>query len=194
MLDSVLPFNCIEGCAQLAVNTYPEAVWNGMHISGMRLGPHVAMYETADKKYMCVSALEPKFFANLCAALDLPEWADGRMLGKDPALVETVFADKFKTKTRAEWIEVFADVDTCVEPVLDIVETWNHEQVLARGMNPLVPLSTAEGKSIKQIGNPVKLYETPVEYRHTAFPTGYHTEEILSEFGFTAEQIVEISS
>lgn len=192
MFDGVLPFSCIEGTATLAARQYPKG-WKGRHVSGTMNGPHYDVYETADHKFMCVGCLEPKFYANMCAAMGLDEWADQRTMFKDRETFRQVLKDKFLEKTREEWCAVFDGVDACVEPVLDITEMVENEQVLARNMVPQVPFSLDPSKSIQQIGNPVKLSESPVEYRHTAYPMGYHTEEILSAFGYSGEEIDSIS-
>ena len=187
LLDSILPFSCIEGGGVLAARQYPG--WKNRTVSGVANGPHYDVYETADKKYVSVGALEPKFFAALCVALGFPEWADGRILQEDPEAMRSAFQRKFKERTRDEWCSIFADIDACVEPVYDISEMCRSKQVLARGMIPKVPLSLDREKAVEQIGNPIRLSESPVEYRHTAYPVGYHTQEVLGAFGFSAEDV-----
>lgn len=188
MMDSILPFACIEGAGVLAARQYPKG-WKNRTVAGTANGPHYDVYETADKKYMSVGALEPKFFAALCTTLGLPEWADGHIITEDPEAMRDVFKKKFKEKTRAEWTEIFSQVDACVEPAYDIYEMCSSEQVAARGMIPRVPLSLNPEKTVEQIGTPVKMSESPVEYRHTAYPIGYHTKEILKQFGFAEEDV-----
>ncbi len=185
MFDSVLPFNCVEAATMLASEAYPENGFRGRHMSGVMNGPHYDVYETKDKKYISVGPLEPKFLAVFCDTLGV----DQKTLKEAPEEFRQQIKDLFLTKTRSEWMEVFEGKDTCVEPVLDITETWKHEQVLARNMAAEVPLSTAPEKCVKQIGNPVRLSKTPAEYRHTAFPQGYHTREVLSAAGLSEEMI-----
>ena len=192
MLDGILPFACVEGAGVLAARHYPKG-WKNLTVSGVRNGPHYDVYETADKKFMSVGALEPKFFSALCAALGRPEWMDGKILAEDPETLRAALRQIFREKTRGEWTEIFSQTDACVEPVYDIAEMCSCEQVIARGMTPEVPLSTDRTKTVQQIGNPIKLSESPVEYRHTAYPAGYHTREILSGIGCTEEEITLLS-
>ncbi len=49
------------------------------------------------------------------------------------------FARSSLQKPRAEWVEVFQELDACVEPVLSISETAEHPQTLARTMVVNVP-------------------------------------------------------
>lgn len=192
LMDSILPFTCVEAAGVLAARTYPG--WEKQTVTGTANGPHYDVYETKDKKYMSVGALEPKFFANLCNALGWPQWMDGKILQEDPEKLRMAFAGKFKEKTRAEWTEIFSSVEACVEPVLDIGEMCENAQVVSRGMVTPVPVSLDREKTVDQIGNPVKLSESPVEYHHTAYPSGYHTKEILSQVGYDEEHIEKMSS
>lgn len=189
MMDSILPFACIEGAGVLAARQYPKD-WKNRTVAGTANGPHYDVYETQDKKYMSVGALEPKFFAALCTTLGLPEWVDGHIIRENPEAMRSTFCRKFLEKTRAEWTEIFSRVDACVEPVYDIYEMCSQEQVVERGMIAKVPLSLDEKKTVEQIGNPIKLSETPVEYQHTAYPIGYHTAEVMHEFGYTADEVI----
>ena len=193
LMDSILPFTCVEASGVLAARQYPGS-WETRTVTGVANGPHYDVYETLDKKYVSVGALEPKFFAALLKTLGLPEWADGQILKEDPEKLREVFKTKFREKTRDEWTSIFAGVEACVEPVLDISEMCENSQVISRGMLPKVPLSLDRNKTVEQIGNPVRLSESPVEYRHTAYPAGYHTKEVLTRAGYDDGEISKMSS
>ena len=113
---------------------------------------------------------------------------------EDSERFRNALKSRFKEKTRDEWTEIFSEAEACVEPVLDIAEMCENSQVLYRNMVPEVPLSLDRSRTIAQIGNPVKLSESPVEYRHTAYPVGYHTKEILGRAGYSEEEIESMSS
>ena len=84
--------------------------------------PFYRCYETSDGKYMAVGAIEPQFFAALLAGLGL-----SRRRGARPARHRVIpadarlFAERFASRTRDEWTQVFAGTDACVTPVL----TWS---------------------------------------------------------------------
>jgi len=76
--------------------------------------PFYRSYQTSDGKYMAVGAIEPQFFAQLLAGLglsaeDVPSQLD---FGAYPQ-VHKIFAERFATKTRDEWTEIFAGTDAC---------------------------------------------------------------------------------
>ncbi len=97
-------------------------------------------YETSDGGYMAVGAIEPEFHAALLRGLGLePDDAAGAASAPDPHLAPGAwardaerFAAAFRTKSRAEWTEVFADLDACVTPVLSPWEAPSHPHHVAR--------------------------------------------------------------
>ncbi len=95
--------------------------------------PFYRTYETADGRYMAVGAIEPQFFAQLLAGLglsaeDVPNQLDASGFPK----VHELFAEKFASKTRDEWAEIFAGTDACVTPVLTWREAAQNEHLRAR--------------------------------------------------------------
>lgn len=98
--------------------------------------PYYDVYETSDGEYMAVGALEPQFYAELLARLDLTEQAPDR---DDPAnwpALREHLAEVFARRTRAEWTEVFDGSDACVAPVLSMTEAQDHPHIRARGTLP----------------------------------------------------------
>jgi alpha-methylacyl-CoA racemase len=92
-----------------------------------------ATYRAGDGKWLAVGAIEPKFFANLCAALGRPELAGSQLDDEAQPAVRAAFAAAFATRSRDEWVDALAGADTCVAPVLEIAEVADHPQVSARG-------------------------------------------------------------
>jgi crotonobetainyl-CoA:carnitine CoA-transferase CaiB-like acyl-CoA transferase len=101
-------------------------------------------YETADGGFMSVGSLEPKFFAALCDGLGCPQWRDGKILKTSTPEVKAAFRAIFRTKTRSEWTEIFAGLDACVEPVMDIEEVSRDAHLRSRGMWPEVEIPVGD--------------------------------------------------
>jgi len=92
------------------------------------------VYECADGNFVAVAAIEPKFFAELLRRLEIDPTALPRQdeRARWPEGKEKLAA-KFKTKTRDEWVALFAGGDACVAPVLSLAEAPHHPQAVARG-------------------------------------------------------------
>jgi alpha-methylacyl-CoA racemase len=93
--------------------------------------PWYDVYETADRKYVAIGAIEDKFFAELAARmklLDLPAQHDRSQWPK----MRQRFAEAFKAKTRDEWCRIFEGADACFAPVLSWSEARAHPHSTAR--------------------------------------------------------------
>jgi alpha-methylacyl-CoA racemase len=95
--------------------------------------PFYRTYETSDGRYMAVGAIEPQFFAQLLDGLGLsPDEVPNQFdIGAYPEM-RKIFTDRFASKTRDEWGEIFAGTDACVTPVLTWTEAAQNEHLLAR--------------------------------------------------------------
>ena len=93
--------------------------------------PWYDVYETADRKYVAIGAIEDKFFAELAVRLkllDLPPQHDRSQWPK----MRQRFAETFKSKSRDEWCRVFEGADACFAPVLSWSEARSHPHSIAR--------------------------------------------------------------
>lgn len=164
--------------------TYESALLNG--------GSMYDYYETADKRYLSVGPVEPKFFAHFCACIGHPELSAGGIMQRDPQVKETV-RTAIKEKTLAQWIKIFEGKDACTEPVKTLKEALlEDDQIKARELVVKVPILEGNGAAITQVAMPIKLSECPGEYRHSGCRPGYHTDEILAQLGYGSETIEQL--
>ena len=91
-------------------------------------------YACSDGKWISVAAIEPKFYALLIEALEIPpqtlppqhdklRWPEGR----------AVLAARFAEKTQTEWCARLEGTDVCFAPVLSLAEAPHHPHMRARG-------------------------------------------------------------
>ena len=153
--------------------------------------PCYSVYEAGDG-YMAVGALENKFWQRLCEILGKPEYGPEQFNTEKTDEIFAWLKDKFKDKTRAEWMEVFADEDACVSPVLSITEMASDPQVLHREM--VVEVEDEKLGRTKTLGIPVKFGATPGEIRRSAPRLGEHTTEVLEMLGCSSENIVQLKA
>ena len=95
--------------------------------------PWYDVYETQEGKHVAIGAIEPKFYAELMQrlGLDLATLPAQHERQGWPTLKKAL-AEKFRTKTRAEWCAVFDGSDACFAPVLSFSEARQHPHNAAR--------------------------------------------------------------
>jgi crotonobetainyl-CoA:carnitine CoA-transferase CaiB-like acyl-CoA transferase len=158
-------------------------------LSGGR--PNYAVYETRDGRYLAVGAVEPKFWEAFARALGREDWIARQYVeGEEAAALRAEVAAAIRERTLAEWTALFDGVEACVSPVLEPEEALDGEQVAARGMRRAMPHGALG--LIHQIGPAVRLSETPGELRLAPPRQGEHTDEVLAEAGFSAEEIAAL--
>ncbi len=142
--------------------------------------PFYNVYLTADGRFLAVGALEPKFWANLCAVLSAndPEGKPAETIAASQAEAGRIFANL----TSDEWMERLAGLDVCVAPVLTVAEALASGYVRARGL--LVEAGTVQiGSALALAGadgaSPVGSLR-PAVFR-PAPALGEHNEEILGQ-------------
>jgi len=107
-------------------------------------------YEARDGKWLAVGIIEPRFWANLCQALELEQWLDHQT---DDAVQDEIRADlvrTFRTRDRDDWVEDLAPADTCVSPVNSILEIVADPQFSAGGA--FVDAEHPEHCRLRQVG------------------------------------------
>jgi alpha-methylacyl-CoA racemase len=134
VIDSAI----VDGAALLNSTWLAEVnagIWagRGKHLlSGA--SPFYGVYKCADGGHFAVGAIEDKFYAAFLAALGLDDvdrttQFDARTW---PALKARI-AEIFATKPREHWAKVFAGIEGCGTPVLDLDELADDPHLAARG-------------------------------------------------------------
>ncbi|GAA1275979.1 CaiB/BaiF CoA-transferase family protein [Sphaerisporangium rubeum] len=133
---TVIDAAMVDGAAALFAMFYNSAntgLWGPRGTNLLDTGaPMYDTYETADGGHLAVGALEGPFWAELLertGLTGLPSRADP---ANWPAIRERL-AETFRTRTRAEWQEIFEGSDACVSPVLSLAEAPHHPHNKARG-------------------------------------------------------------
>ncbi|WP_148051091.1 CoA transferase, partial [Pseudomonas fluorescens] len=149
-------------------------------------------YRTRDGRWMSVGSLEPDIMQQLCMALGQPELA---VLGLSPVpeqqkALKLAFQIEFEKHDFAELCTLFAGLDACVEPVLSLAEAVEHPQLKARDLVTWVPRN--DGTTQAQMACPLKFSDGLPEPRHIGAALGEHTNQVLGELGYSAEQIEDL--
>jgi alpha-methylacyl-CoA racemase len=148
--------------------------------------PFYEVYETSDGKHVAVGAIEPQFYANLIDKLGLAgEALPAQMDRASWPNMKARFAQIFETKTRDAWCAIMNEADTCVAPVLSIDEASVHPHARARA-------AFVDVDGAIQPAPAPRFSRTPSVKPAVAVKPGAHTDELLTDAKFTAEEIVAL--
>ena len=131
-----------------------------------------------------ISASPDAQYKRFCLALGRPE------LLEDPRFnVRRLRYENRKALTEAieqvlagrgmkEWVDIFADANVIAAPIYNLGQTFADPHVQQRNVLVDVPHPVSESGKVTLLRSPIRLSETPIDYR--APPTmGQHNEEIL---------------
>ena len=93
----------------------------------------------------------------------------------------------FETQTSAHWLQTLQDAGVPCGPINDMAQVYADPQVLARDM--LVELEHPTLGTIKNVGSPLKFTETPTTLNRPPPLLGQHTDEVLADYGYSANDI-----
>ena len=147
--------------------------------------PNVHVYRTSDDGYVAVGAVEARFFKNLTDTLGLDINPDLRNNPKHWAALIKQIQQEFLKKTRAEWTEVFAEVDACVSPVLSLTEATQQEHLLARR-------TYVDVDGISQPAPAPRFSRTPGEISHSPKASGTDNISALKGWGMLPDQVEQL--
>jgi crotonobetainyl-CoA:carnitine CoA-transferase CaiB-like acyl-CoA transferase len=150
------------------------------------------VYQASDGG-LIIQAGGQTLFRRLCGALDAPELLDdprfasaGQRLSHRPEL--TVELEKrLASRTSDEWVQVLTDAGVPAGPVLNVEQCFDNEQVrtlpvVAEVEHPIL------GRQ-RLLGPGVNLERTPTSVRTPAPEQGQHTDAVLAELGYSADDV-----
>lgn len=156
------------------------------HGSAHRLNAPYQAFRTRDG-YVTLAALTSQQWRNLCATLGRPELEEDpgfatndQRMANLPRLVEEIEA-ALAAGTTDEWVGRFLEAGVPAGALLDYQQVFDDPHTRARDMVEVVE-HPVEG-TIRTLGFPLKLSDTPLRVRRPPPLLGEHTEEVLRELG-----------
>lgn len=159
-------------------------------VAPKRLGnahPNIVPYQdfpTADGDFILTVGNDGQFrkFAEVAGQ---PQWADdprfatNKLRVANRALLIPLIRQATVFKTTAEWVSQLEKAGVPCGPINDLAQVFADPQVVFRGL--AVELPHALAGTVPQVASPIRLSETPVEYRNAPPLLGEHTQQVLEQ-------------
>jgi formyl-CoA transferase len=159
----------------------------------------IVPYQTfkARDQWIIVGVGNDRQFQALCAMLGIPEIASDERFATNPQRVAhrdeliALLADIFVTDVGARWLDGMSAAGIPCGPINTVDQVMTHPQIEHRGMIVAVPHPTAG--SVKVVGPPVIMSDTPAQVRSHPPLLGEQTDEILrGRIGLSQDEIARL--
>ena len=157
--------------------------------------PLTAPYQAFKTKdnWITIGASNQNNWMNLLNAIqriDLQEddrFKDNNSRMKNLEALAPILQEELLKKTSNDWIKIFDEKGLPCGPINSITEMHNDPHTLDRKM--VIEVDNKKAGKSKAIGMPIKFSDTNANTEIGAPNFGQHTDEILIQFGFSADQI-----
>lgn len=146
------------------------------------------VYRCADDRWLSVAAIEPRFWANLCGALDCGQWVDHQHDADVQDEVRADLAAAFATRERDDWVARLGPADTCVAPVRDVDEVADDPHLSDRFVDVDV-----HGEVFRQTGRVLAGSPRSARERGSA-PDATDAHALLAQAGLGNDEIQDLQA
>jgi crotonobetainyl-CoA:carnitine CoA-transferase CaiB-like acyl-CoA transferase len=187
LFETALGLVAYQICGYLATGEVPSR-----HGSSFASIAPYKVYPTRDGELM-IAAGNDRLFAALVTELGLPELAADPRYSTNPervrrrAELDDLLASRLLLDDTAGWLERLRKAGVPHAPVHDIGQAADHEQTRALGI-----LQELDGTTV--VGPPFSVDGNRAAFSSPAPPLGAHSAEVLSEVGYSAEEIAALAA
>jgi crotonobetainyl-CoA:carnitine CoA-transferase CaiB-like acyl-CoA transferase len=167
---------------------------------GVWKGAKYQFYETRDAKMVMLAAIEDRFWSGFCAAIERPDLltpehssSGGVDFGADESSLRDELITIFAGRDQQEWLDLAVAHRLPLGPApttLEQMATDPHiraRSIIVDGVHP-------DAGPFTYVGSPAIVDGAGFEVRRPAPALGEHTGEVLTELGYTAQELESLTS
>jgi crotonobetainyl-CoA:carnitine CoA-transferase CaiB-like acyl-CoA transferase len=181
MLDTHVAWLANQGMNFLATGENPVRLGN-QH-------PNIVPYQVFPTQdgYMVLSVGNDPTFKRFCEAFELTHLLADERFATNAArvsnrkLVTDTLTPTIQTHPTKWWVDRLEELKIGCGPINTLKEVFADPHIQARGVVVEMPHKSLPNGTVKVIANPVRLSETPADYRLPPPVLGEHTEQVLKE-------------
>ena len=191
LLDVQVATLANQGMNYLATTTNPQRQGNGH--------PNIVPYQcfaTQDGNIILAVGNDKQFerfchLAQLEALSTDKQFATNEQRVNNRAKLIPILAEKLAQHSTHWWISALEKVAVPCGPVNTLAQAFEHPQIQHRELIRALPDN--DGRLINTITSPIKMSDTPLQYRHSAPNLGQDSQKILSKtLNYNQNQIEEL--
>jgi crotonobetainyl-CoA:carnitine CoA-transferase CaiB-like acyl-CoA transferase len=184
LFNTAIALQCQEIAAFLNMGKPFERSEAG--IGGAWLSAPFGIYRTADRP-IAIAMASLAVVGELIGALELAEYDEGNRAYDERDDVYRIVQARLIERPAADWLEILATKDVWAAPVQTFDDLVDDPQVEHNRL--LETVRHPSGGDLRVVGVPMRFSETPGEIRSGPPAVGAHTDEVLSEAGFSDAEI-----
>jgi formyl-CoA transferase len=151
--------------------------------------PNIVPYQSfqASDGWFAIAVGNDRQFERLCETLERPDLGRNEKFAANAGRVQNreelipLLISIFKARSVSEWLKNLEEAEIPCGPINNFEQVFSMPNVQEREM--LVKMKHPTIGELPFVGSPLKMSDTPVEYRLPPPLMGEHTDEILIEFG-----------
>lgn len=149
----------------------------------------MGMWRCADGEWLVTTDMEPRFWADFCIAMGVPDYTAAQLDRARADEIRTRLQEIFATQPRAYWLAHLGAAGTQFAPVNSLSEALAEPHFAQRGM--VIDTPAPDGTVMRHLGPPVRLAEAPTPTASVMAGTDNH--DLLTALGLSEEEIDRIT-